>query len=98
MTETSFMKRAIELSAENLAHGGGPFGAVVVREGKIIGEIRNFYAEKKAFVALQNTDNVTHEQAQYLADKIAKTSKLLAKKYGDIFAEGAKAAKEKLAA
>ena len=33
-----YMKRAIELSKNNIAHGGGPFGAVVVKDGKIIGE------------------------------------------------------------
>lgn len=37
-----FMKRAIELSAENVSyHRGGPFGAVVVLNGKIIGEGSN---------------------------------------------------------
>jgi guanine deaminase len=33
-----FMKRAIELSKRNIESGGGPFGAVIVRDGKIIGE------------------------------------------------------------
>ena len=33
-----FMKRAIELSKKNIETGGGPFGAVVVKDGKIIGE------------------------------------------------------------
>ncbi len=33
-----FMKRAIELSRKNIETGGGPFGAVVVKDGKIIGE------------------------------------------------------------
>ena len=41
MSETDFMTRAIQLSAENLAMNGGPFGAVVVRQGKIIGEGAN---------------------------------------------------------
>src|ERR1700721_2350457 len=34
----AFMARAIELSVENVRMGGGPFAAVVVREGKIIAE------------------------------------------------------------
>jgi guanine deaminase len=36
----TFMRRAIELSRRQLVHaeGGGPFGAVVVRDGAIIGE------------------------------------------------------------
>ncbi len=33
-----YMKRAIALSQNNIAHGGGPFGAVIVKNGQIIGE------------------------------------------------------------
>ena len=40
--DSQFMKRAIELSKENLAgNDGGPFGAVIVKNGKIIGEGKN---------------------------------------------------------
>jgi tRNA(Arg) A34 adenosine deaminase TadA len=40
--EEHFMLRAIELSAENVRSGrGGPFGAVVVHDGRIIGEGAN---------------------------------------------------------
>lgn len=36
---TQFMRRAIELSQSNMENdAGGPFGAVVVQKGKIIGE------------------------------------------------------------
>ncbi len=38
MTHEEFMKRAIELSKENVNNGGGPFGAVIVKEGEIVGE------------------------------------------------------------
>ncbi len=31
-----FMQMAIDLSVENVANGGGPFGAVVVRDGEVI--------------------------------------------------------------
>lgn len=31
-----FMQMAIDLSIENVANGGGPFGAVIVREGEVI--------------------------------------------------------------
>lgn len=34
----SFMARAIELSIESVDSGGGPFGAVVVKDGEIIAE------------------------------------------------------------
>jgi guanine deaminase len=34
-----FMRRAIALATENvLSHAGGPFGAVIVKDGKIVGE------------------------------------------------------------
>lgn len=37
--ETKFLERAIELSKEGMQNGkGGPFGCVVVKDGKIIGE------------------------------------------------------------
>jgi guanine deaminase len=37
MNENSFMREAIRLSVENVATGhGGPFGAVVVKDGQII--------------------------------------------------------------
>jgi tRNA(Arg) A34 adenosine deaminase TadA len=39
--EESFMRRAIALSCQGVAEGGGPFGAVVVKDGRIIGEGRN---------------------------------------------------------
>ena len=31
-----FMQQAIDLSIENVANGGGPFGAVIVREGEVV--------------------------------------------------------------
>jgi len=40
--DNPFMARAIQLSIENVQSGrGGPFGAVVVQEGSIIGEAAN---------------------------------------------------------
>ena len=35
------MKRAIELSVENVSKGGGPFGSVIVKDNKIIVEGSN---------------------------------------------------------
>lgn len=34
--DRAFMRMAIELSKENIDRGGGPFGAVIVRDGKLI--------------------------------------------------------------
>ena len=36
-----FMTRAIELSIESVTLGGGPFGCVIVKEGKILAEGSN---------------------------------------------------------
>ena len=39
MTQEDFMRRAIALSREHMEAGhGGPFGAVVVKDGRIVGE------------------------------------------------------------
>lgn len=35
------MRRAVELSRASMERGGGPFGAVVVRDGEIVGEGAN---------------------------------------------------------
>ena len=38
MTHEYFMEKAVELSLENMRAGkGGPFGAIIVRQGKIVG-------------------------------------------------------------
>ena len=37
-----FMSRAIELSEEGASKGlGGPFGSVIVKDGKIVGQYKN---------------------------------------------------------
>ena len=36
MGNKEFMRKAIELSIENVKNGGGPFGAVIVRNGQVI--------------------------------------------------------------
>ena len=36
MSENKFMRMAIELSKESVARGGGPFGAVIVRNGEVV--------------------------------------------------------------
>jgi guanine deaminase len=38
LDEMKFMRRAIQLACDGVDSGGGPFGAVVVRNGEIIGE------------------------------------------------------------
>lgn len=41
-----FMDEAIRLSIENVKNGGGPFGAVIVKDGKIIAKGFNQVTEK----------------------------------------------------
>ena len=36
-----FMRKAIQLANESVSRGGGPFGAVIVKDGKIIAESAN---------------------------------------------------------
>ncbi len=38
---TEFMKEAVRLASENISKGGGPFGAVIVKDGKIIASTGN---------------------------------------------------------
>jgi tRNA(Arg) A34 adenosine deaminase TadA len=37
MNEENFLKEAVSMAAQNVKNGGGPFGAVIVKDGKIIG-------------------------------------------------------------
>jgi tRNA(Arg) A34 adenosine deaminase TadA len=39
--KNEFMKRAIGLSIESVNKGGGPFGCVIVKNGKIVSEGSN---------------------------------------------------------
>ncbi|WP_147040580.1 nucleoside deaminase [Microbacterium aerolatum] len=40
-TDRGFLRQAVKLAVENVAEGGGPFGAVVVRDGEVIGTGQN---------------------------------------------------------
>lgn len=41
MNKEELMRRAIELSEESVRHGGGPFGAVIAKQGEIVAESSN---------------------------------------------------------
>ena len=41
MNDTELMRRAIALSIEGVKNGGGPFGAVIARNGEIVAEASN---------------------------------------------------------
>lgn len=38
MEKEKYMKRAIQLAVDNVRNGGGPFGAVIVKDGRIVAE------------------------------------------------------------
>jgi len=40
-SDSLFLARAIELATENVANDGGPFGALIVRDGKVLAEGQN---------------------------------------------------------
>ena len=40
-TDILFLTRAVQLARENVAIGGGPFGAVIVKDGEIVAESAN---------------------------------------------------------
>ena len=41
MTHSTYIRRAIELAERNMETGGGPFGAVIVKDGAVIAEAAN---------------------------------------------------------
>lgn len=49
--ESRFMARAIDLAREALSSGEIPVGAVVVKDGEIVGEGRNRREEKKSAIS-----------------------------------------------
>lgn len=59
-----FLRRAIEIASENIEQGGGPFGAVVVKDNKIISEAGNR--------VVLNSDPTAH--AEILAIRTAASS------------------------
>ena len=61
MSHEKFMKRAIELSQKNMMSGvGGPFGAVIVKNGQIIGEGWNKVTSKN--------DPTAHAEVEAIRD------------------------------
>ena len=39
--DKAFLQRALELATESIKNGGGPFGAVITKQGKVISEANN---------------------------------------------------------
>lgn len=55
-----FMKRAIELSVNSVRTGGGPFGAVIVKDGEIVAESNNRVTE--------NNDPTAHAEVSAIRE------------------------------
>lgn len=62
--DARFMAEAIRLSVENVANGGGPFGAVIVRDGEIISTGVNR--------VVPNSDPTAHAEVQAIRSACAK--------------------------
>ena len=41
IVDTRWIERSIQLAVENVANGGGPFGALIVRNGELVAEGQN---------------------------------------------------------
>ena len=52
MTDSEFLAQAIALARRNVEKGGRPFGAVVVRNGEIVGEGVNQMLEPVSYTHL----------------------------------------------
>ena len=54
MTKQELMQRAIDLAVENVKQGGGPFGAVIAKDGEIVAEGVNRVTLQKEKVQLSS--------------------------------------------
>lgn len=64
MSKEELMRKAIELSIDNVKNGGGPFGAVIARDGKIIATGVNRVTA--------NNDPTAHAEVSAIRDAAAK--------------------------
>ena len=62
--DREFMQKAIDLSIENVANGGGPFGAVIVRNGEILATGTNRVTA--------NNDPTAHAEVSAIREACAK--------------------------
>ena len=62
--DVRFMKMAAQLSEENIDNGGGPFGAVIVRDGKVLATGVNRVTA--------NNDPTAHAEVMAIRDACAK--------------------------
>lgn len=65
MYKDEFMRRAIRLSIDNVKKGGGPFGAVIVKDGKVISSGTNNVTAKNDPTAHAEIDAI-RKAAKYI--------------------------------
>ncbi len=65
MTDKDFMRQAIDLSVDNVKNGGGPFGAVIVKDGEIVASGVNRVTA--------NNDPTAHAEVCAIRNACAKT-------------------------
>lgn len=63
MTREEFLREAVRLATDSVEEGGGPFGAVVVKDGRIIGRGRNRVTE--------SSDPTAHAEVVAIRDACA---------------------------
>ena len=63
MTNEDYMREAIRLADENVQNGGGPFGAIIVKDGQIIGRGTNRVTS--------NNDPTAHAEVSAIRDASA---------------------------
>lgn len=66
MTKEELMRKAIELSVANVENGGGPFGAVIARDGEIVATGVNRVTA--------NNDPTAHAEVSAIREAAAKLS------------------------
>lgn len=64
MTHHDFMREAIRLSIDNVRDGGGPFGAVIVKDSQIVGRGTNHVTA--------NNDPTAHAEVMAIRDASAR--------------------------
>lgn len=64
METADFMRQAISIATENIRHGGGPFGAVIVKDGVVVATGANRVTP--------NNDPTAHAEVQAIREACAK--------------------------
>ncbi len=67
-TDKKFIKMACELASENIDNGGGPFGAVIVKDGEVVSTGFN--------CVTANNDPTAHAEVNAIREACRKTENI----------------------